>query len=113
MVLSFVMPNCRACSYARAAFARLARDFVPGGRAVRFCELDISEAGTQRLSQSLGVEAVPSFQLYALKDGPRPAFGVLDQFAGARVVGDVRRRLALYSSDGFDLDEFTFEDWSR
>lgn len=121
LVFSFVTANCRACSYARAGFERLAREFEDlmakpsSNRHVRFFEVDISEVHNQQLGQRLGVDAVPAFQLYAFKNampdvGWKGGFGVLDELVGARVVGEVRKRLLHYSSDEFDLDEYVFDD---
>lgn len=81
------------------------------GREVRFCEMDVSERQNQKLGQSLGVNAVPSFQLYAFKkDGKGGGVGVLDEMVGPRMVGKVKEKLAHYLSDGFKLEDYVFED---
>lgn len=118
LVFSFVTENCRACSYARAGFERLASEFdnrTPSARSVRFYEVNMSSDHNQRLGQRLGVQAVPSFQLYAFKNanaaaGWQGGFGVLDELVGPRVVAEVRKRLLHYASDSFDLDEYVFVD---
>lgn len=69
LVLNFITSNCRACKYASAGFARLAREFEERDthRAARFLEVDVSNIRNQQLGQRLGVTAVPSFQLFAYK----------------------------------------------
>lgn len=97
LVLSFVTPDCRACSYASRAFARLAREFSHtdtaagceketsdrngnGSRSssqtrrnVKFLTIDISQRRNHSLGIRLGVDAVPAFHTYALLPSENPS----------------------------------------
>lgn len=95
--------------YASRAYARLARDLA--SQDVRFCEMDVTDRENQTLCRELGVDAVPMFQFYKFRPGGRePGVGVLDQVVGPREVPRVREMVGEFSSDGFDIEDYVFED---
>lgn len=71
----------------------------------------MSEQQNQGLGQRLGVNAVPAFQVYTFKaDKGTGSVGMLDEVVGPRKVGKIREKLSMYLSDGFNIDDYVFED---
>lgn len=105
VVVSFIMPECRACKYTSRRFARVAEETSTENNTT-FFQLDISDA--PQLCQELGVADVPQFQLYALPAIGAPV-GLLDTTYGNRGVDKVRETVAQFSSNNFDISQYVCE----
>ncbi|GAB0489400.1 hypothetical protein MMPV_000619 [Pyropia vietnamensis] len=107
VVVGYTAPHCRSCVAVRRRVSRLAAEY--GGRDVHFFELDVTAAGTGRLARAAGLTALPTFHLFTSKDGVP---GHLDTVvAGPAAVGGLlRERIEVFTGDGFDVDQFSFEE---
>eukprot|EP00177_Eucheuma_denticulatum_P008421 GFKZ01015311.1.p4 GENE.GFKZ01015311.1~~GFKZ01015311.1.p4 ORF type:complete len:166 (-),score=25.94 GFKZ01015311.1:432-929(-) len=114
VVFSFVQRNCRACRYASRAYARMAEELARNQQVhVRFCEMDVTEGETGRLGRQLGVDFVPMWQFYKFREGGGGGgrgVGVLEEVVGPREVGTVREKVLEFAREGFDMDQYVFED---
>lgn len=106
VVVGYTAPHCRSCLAVRRRVSRLAAEY--GGRDVHFFELDVTAAGTGRLARAAGLTALPTFHLYTSKGGVP---GHLDTVvAGPAAVGGLLRdRIEVFTGEGFDVDQFSFE----
>lgn len=118
-VIAFTARDCRACQYARRAYARAAADLeataatvatthpAASTRAVDFFELDVGAPALRDVCRSLGVEAVPMWQVYA--DDEQGQLFELDRVVGPRNVDLLKQSVERLVRDGVNFDEYELQ----
>lgn len=115
-VIAFTAQDCRACQYARRAYARAAADLgataatelsrnpSASTTGVDFFELDVGAPALKDICRTLGVEAVPMWHVYGGND--RGQLFELHRVVGPRSVGLLKQSVEQLVRNGIDLDDY-------